>query len=119
VGYWVPSPHFYGSVDAHSGSSDRLGTITARDSFDTFTGTVVCLFVDGNKATVSGVGTVPGEPTARRTLLAVFVDGGPSGTDLVGVSIDAGTFPPVCSNESLENLRPIDSAGDVVVNNAP
>jgi hypothetical protein len=115
----VPSPHFTGSVDAHSGSSNQLGTISARDSFETFTGGVVCLHVDGNRAAVSAVGNVPGEPTSRRTLLARFVDGGPSGTDLVGVSIDAGTFPPICSDATFENLRPIYSGGDLVVNDAP
>jgi hypothetical protein len=124
VGSWPNSPHFDGSVNAHSGPSGQNahGTISARVSFQAFTGSVTCLLVAGNHATVGAVGNYPGEPGAKETMIATIVDGGPSAADTVNPSITEGsTTPPVCNpftgSGTTVNFGPY--AGEIVVNNAP
>jgi hypothetical protein len=101
VGSWGESPHVNGNVDAHSGPAGQnpQGTLFARQLFDTFTGSVSCLHVTGNTATVGGVGHPWDLPNANETMLLTVVDGGPSGTDTVKVVITPGaTTPPSCAN---------------------
>jgi hypothetical protein len=117
VGSWALSPHFEGSVDAHSPAPGSLGTIRARDGFSTFTGGVTCLLLNGNRAAVGAVGSAIDDPTAKETLLAAIVDGGPAAPDAVKVGIQPGTTPPDCSSVTFGDLRIIDGTGDLVINN--
>lgn len=121
VGFWVPSPHRSGSVDAHSGPSGQnpQGGFSARQGFDTIGATVTCLRVSGNKAVVGGVGKhSPDAPAPNSRFLAAFVDGGPSGMDGFSVSIQPGTTtPPDCASVT---SYPEPSGGtDIVINDAP
>jgi hypothetical protein len=120
VGSWTKSPSFTGSVNAHSGPAGQSpqGTLSARQSFDTFTGNVTCLRVVGNTATVGGVGHAFDSPDAKETLLVTIVDGGLSANDTVALSFTPGsTTPPSCAG-ALPGGTDTGSTG-VVVNNAP
>jgi hypothetical protein len=120
VGYWPNSPHFFGEVDAHSGPSGQSahGTMSARVSFQAFTGSVTCLLVAGNHATVGAVGNYPGEPAAKETMITTIVDGGATAADTVNPSITEGsTTPPVCN--PFTGSGTIVDGGDIVVNDAP
>jgi hypothetical protein len=124
AGSWPNSPSFDGSVDARSGPAGQnpRGTISARVSFQAFTGSVTCLLVVGNHATVGAAGNVPGQPNAKETMVTTIVDGGPSGTDTVDPSITEGsTTPPVCNpfSGSGTNVNFGRYAGEIVVNDAP
>jgi hypothetical protein len=125
VGEWPNSPHFDGFVDAHSGPSGQNahGSIAARVSFAAFTGSVTCLLVDGNHATVGAVGNYPGEQEAKETMLTTIVDGGPSGTDGVNPNITEGsTTPPDCASASFGAETDVDFGpyvGELIVNDAP
>jgi hypothetical protein len=98
-----------------------VGSISARQEFSAIAdGFVTCLRVAGNRAAVGAVGHLPGSPSAKETILATFVDGGPSGTDTVAYSIAPGSTPPDCASASFAGQTSIDpSAGDLVVNDAP
>jgi hypothetical protein len=121
VGFWSTSPGFEGGVNAHSGpiGQNAHGTASLRWSFDTFTGNVTCLLVQGNKATVGAVGHTHESADAKETLLLTVVDGGPSGaTDTVLPAITKGsTAPPGCANASFANQIDVDDA--LTVNDAP
>jgi hypothetical protein len=121
AGFWNPSPHFEGSVNAHSGPAGQNanGTALLRWSFATFTGNVTCLLVQGNKATVGAVGHTYESADAKETLLLTVVDGGPSGAiDTVYPDITEGsTTPPSCANASFDDQ--LDAEGDLAVNDAP
>jgi hypothetical protein len=119
VGSWGQSPHFEGNVNAHSGPAGQnpQGTLFARAQFDAFTGSVTCVLVNGSQATVGAIGNFPGTPDAKETMILRVADGGPSGTDSVGVSITPGaTTPPSCGGQSGGT-----DSGDtlLVVNDAP
>lgn len=120
TGSWGFSPHFNGRVDASSGpvGQSPQGTFEARQEFDTFTGNVTCLLVSGNKATVGGVGHTWDSPAANETAIVTVVDGGPSGTDTIGVVITpGGTTPPNCATAPPGGRDDGDTA--LVVNDAP
>jgi hypothetical protein len=125
VGNWPNSHGFEGFVNAHSGPAGQKpnGSIFARVSFSAFTGSVTCLLVNGNHATVGAVGNYPGQPAAKETMLTTVVDGGGSGTDSVNPSITEGTTtPPNCSSGSFGsqvNVAFGPYAGELIVNNAP
>jgi len=119
VGDWSPSASFNGAVNAHAGQ----GTLAARSGFDTFTGTVTCLVVAGSKASVGAVGHTWDSADAKESMILGVVDGGPSGTDTVGVSITRGsTTPPTCPAPT-SGGQDIGSPGtfgnDIVINDAP
>jgi hypothetical protein len=121
VGYWVPSPHFEGSVNAHSGPAGQnpQGTLAARYTFDAFRGDVTCLKVSGNTATVGGVGYSMDATEPNETMLLTVVDGGPStGSDTISLAITPGTSrPPSCANPLSGGTDP--GATYLVVNDAP
>ncbi len=95
-------------------TGERVGAMT-------FTGSVTCLAVSGNRAAVGAVGTYFGFPAA---VLMTVVDGGPpnSGADTANVAIrvDSQTPPPPpdCSTASFSNQLVVTS-GDVMVRDAP
>jgi hypothetical protein len=124
AGSWPNSPSFDGSVNTRSGRSGQSpdGSIAARVSFQAFTGSVTCLLVQGNRATVGAVGNVPGQPEAKETMVTTIVDGGPSGTDTVHPIIAAGTTPPSCASASFASQTNVTFgpyAGELIVNDAP
>jgi len=126
VGQWGSSPHFTGSVNAHSGPSGQsaTGTLSYRLSFSAFAGKVTCLRVGGNRATVGGVGELPGSPGASETMLLTVVDNGPSVPDTVGGAIQQGSStPPSCAAGSFDGQLTLGQPGpyseDIVVNDAP
>jgi hypothetical protein len=119
VGSWGQSSSFYGNVDAHSGPAGQnpSGTVSARASFDSFTGNVTCLIVSGSTAKLGAVGHTQDSSEAKETMLLSVADGGPSGTDGVTVIITPGSTAPNCAN------APMPAAGNdgsqVVINDAP
>jgi hypothetical protein len=120
MGYWGDTPHFFGDVNAHSGPAGQSpqGTMFARNQFAAFSGSVTCLRVNRLQAAVGAVGSYPGTPDAKETMLLSIVDGGPSGTDGIKLSIVEGSStPPNCASASFAN--PVDIVGDLVVNDAP
>jgi hypothetical protein len=120
VGSWGESPHVNGDVDAHSGPAGQnpQGTLSARQLFDTFTGSVTCVHVTGYTATVGGVGHPWELPSANETMLLTVVDGGPSGTDTVKVAITPGaTTPPSCATALSGTTDPGNTL--LTVNDAP
>jgi hypothetical protein len=120
TGHWGFSPHFNGSVDASSGPSgqDPQGTLTARRSSSAFEGYVTCVQVAGNKAVVGAVGHPAESPYYNQTALFTVVDGGPSGTDTIGVTIPAGTSAvPDCASAQFDGENDGDTG--LVVNDAP
>jgi hypothetical protein len=92
TGWWNISPHFFGTVDSHSGPAGQnprgsIDDVYAPFSYNAFKGSVTCLSVNGNRATVGAVGqqTLPdGQTTQPATLLLTVVDGGATGTDTLG-----------------------------------
>jgi hypothetical protein len=113
------------SVDAHSDRSgaNAGGTLSLPGDkhptpSGTFSGTVTCLRVQGNKATVGAVGDVAGQPT---TALLMYVDNdlGWSGTtDQLDWTETPGTTPPNCATGSFATLRSLQYS-TVLVYDAP
>jgi hypothetical protein len=101
-----------GSVDAHSDASgaNAGGTLTlpgdkGPPTGATFSGTVTCLRVTGNRATVGAVGSNNGVPS---TALFEIVDADstwPGTADQIDWSEQPGTTPPDCSQGSFATLR--------------
>jgi hypothetical protein len=127
-GDWNVSPHFNGTVDAHSGPAgqDPHGTVYSVDapfSWHSFAGSVTCLRVSGNKAAVGAVGKetlADGHTQQPATLLVTIVDGGPTGTDtLAFVAASNSTTTPNCATASFDRQAEHGSAADLVVNDAP
>jgi hypothetical protein len=113
-----------GSVDAHSGVSgaNAGGTMELPADKDTsagtFSGTVTCLRVEGNSATVGAVGTNYG---GAATALFEVVDKDATwiGTgDQVDWTQTPGSTPPDCSKGSFATLRSL-YYGDLLVYDAP
>jgi hypothetical protein len=128
VGEWGSSPHFYGTIDAHSGPSGQSprGKIWrfsgVGNSPSLFEGFVICVAVSGDRAAVGAVGheTVQDPPNWHpATLLATVVDGGPSGDDTLSLVLQQGSTPPSCANASFGNQPNLLWPDDVVVNDAP
>lgn len=99
------------SVDAHSGAAgaNAGGTMSLPADKDpsagTFSGTVTCLRVQGNRATVGAVGTNNGGP-ARALFVVVDNDAIWSGSaDQVDWTQTPGSAAPNCSNGSFATLR--------------
>jgi hypothetical protein len=100
-----------GSVDAHGDASgaNAGGTlelpVDKDTSAGTFSGTVTCLRVEGNRATVGAVGSNDGGPA---TALFEVVDNDATwiGTaDQVDWTVTPGSTPPNCSTGSFATLR--------------
>jgi hypothetical protein len=110
------------SVDAHSDASgaNAAGTMTlpadknTSGSTATFSGTVTCLAVQGNRATVGAVGTKGGAPT---TALFQIVDADATwigSADQVDWTEASGSSPPNCASGSFANLRGVFSSSVLV-----
>jgi hypothetical protein len=111
-----------GSVHAHSDPSgaDAAGTMTlpadknTSGSSATFSGTVTCLIVQGNRATVGAVGTKGGSPA---TALFQIVDADATwvgSADQVDWTETTGSSPPNCATGSFVNLRGVYSSSVLV-----
>ena len=114
-----------GSVDAHSGASgaNAGGTlelpVDKDTSAGTFSGTVTCLRVEGNRATVGAVGTNNG---GAATALFEVVDNDAtwiSTTDQVDWTETPGSTPPDCSTGSFATLRSLPYGSLLVYDAAP
>jgi hypothetical protein len=113
-----------GSVDAHSGASGANpgGTMELPADKDvsagTFSGTVTCLRVQSNRATVGAVGSNNGGP-ATAIFEVVDEDATWIGTgEQVDWTQTPGSTPPDCSTGSFATLRSLYS-GSVFVYDAP
>ena len=113
-----------GAVDAHSDASgsNAGGTMELPADKDpsagTFSGTVTCLRVEGNRATVGAVGSNNGGPA---TALFAVVDNDATwiGTaDQVDWTQTPGSTPPDCSTASFATLRSL-YYGTLLVYDAP
>jgi hypothetical protein len=98
------------TVDAHSGPSGEnpSGEITVQSPLGSATGSVSCLNVAGNRATV-GTDLVGG-------FLVFFEDNDGAGQDRF-VPVETGAAPSVCPPDPLRPLVPI--SGDITVHDAP
>jgi hypothetical protein len=98
------------TVDAHSGPSGEnpRGEITVQSPLGSATGSVSCLNVAGNRATV-GTDLVGG-------FLVFFEDSDGAGQDRF-FPVETGAAPSVCPPDPLRPLVPI--SGDITVHDAP